>query len=53
MQNIVRNKSIDKGVIKMYEANDTINMVGIRIELPESGLREYTQPEATISQYKR
>ena len=39
---IVRNKLIDKDIIKMYEPNDTINMIGIRVELLGSGLRVYT-----------
>ena len=30
---IVRNKLVDKDIIKMYEPNDAVNMIGIRIEL--------------------
>ena len=39
---VVRNKLIDKDIIKMYEPNDGINMIGIRVELLGSGLRVYT-----------
>ena len=39
---ILRNKLVDKDIIKMYEPNDTINMIGIRIELLGSGIRIFT-----------
>ena len=39
---IVRNKLVDKDIIKMYDPNDTVNMIGIRIEFLGSGLRVYT-----------
>ena len=39
---VVRNKLMDKDIIKMYEPNEVINMIGIRIELLGSGVRIYT-----------
>ena len=33
---------MDKKTIKMYEPNDIVNMIGIRIELLKSGIRLYT-----------
>ena len=39
---IVKNKLVDKDIIKMYDPNDAVNMIGIRIEFLGSGLRVYT-----------
>ena len=39
---IVRNKLIDKKIIKMFEPNELVNMLGIRIELLNTGIRLYT-----------
>ena len=39
---VVRNKLIDKNIIKMYEPNEVINLIGIRIDLLGSGVRIYT-----------
>ena len=39
---IVRNKLIDNEIIKLYEPNDTINLIGIRIALMNSGIRLFT-----------
>ena len=39
---IVRNRLIDKDIIKMYDPNDSANMIGVRIDFLGSGLRVYT-----------
>ena len=39
---IVTNKIIDNEIIKLYEPNDTINLIGIRVEMLNSCLRVYT-----------
>ena len=39
---IVRNKIVDNEIIKLYEPNETINLIGIRIELMNSCLRVFT-----------
>ena len=39
---IVRNRLVDNDIIKMYEPNDDVNLIGIRIELMGSSIRIYT-----------
>ena len=39
---IVRNEIMDKTIIKMYEPNEMINLMGIRVEMLNSGIRIYT-----------
>ena len=39
---IVRNKLVDNDIIKMYEPNDDVNLIGIRVELLGTGVRLYT-----------
>ena len=36
---IVRNRLVDNDIIKMYEPNDNINLIGIRIETAVSSLK--------------
>ena len=39
---IVRNKLVDNDIIKMYEPNDNVNLIGIRVELMGNSIRIYT-----------
>ena len=39
---IIRKKVVDNDIIKLYEPNETINMIGIRIEMLNSCIRIYT-----------
>ena len=39
---VLRNKLIDNDVIKLYEPNETINLLGVRIEMLNSCIRIYT-----------
>ena len=52
---ILRNKLIDKEIIKMYEPNDTVNLIGIRIEMNGSGLRAcvYSTSKTAVCVYQR
>ena len=50
---IVRNSLADRHIIKMYEPNELINMIGIRIELMNTGVRIYTAHLKQQSVYPR
>ena len=39
---IIRNRLIDNDIIKLFEPNETINLIGIRLEMMNSCIRIYT-----------
>ena len=39
---MVRNKFVNQKIMKIYEPNDVVNMMGIRLDIKNAGLRIYT-----------